>query len=594
MQELTVPMSSPVTKSSTGSSSDFLPIASLIGLALLPTIIAAPFETLPINDEWAYCIPVKIALEQHKAVLIGAAANALPQIFLGSVLCAPFGYSLPLLRCISIVMGALSGIALYCLAREIGLHRREAWCFGFVLLSCPFVICLSNTFMTDVPSMFFLFCSLLFLLRALKGDETVNWFASSIFFLLDIATRQSSICILPALICLVPIQYLRKKNLLKPFMFHTALPIVTFLLLNFLLKDWILFPKVQGQYALGMVLQAQAMLNQPLKGLQVIAENLAMASSYTGLFLAPLLIALQYSFLRKKLSPLKVLPLALAALFLFASLYSLVFVQRQGMPWSPNLMQPPFLGTYFLLASYVPDMPVDWITPLTIASFIAGTLFLAAIFLASQILFSRFNRIRNGIDRRYGAQSYFGIFNLIALFCSLSFVALQITIHNLDRYFLISLPPLICILAIVWRQTCKTNCFVVVMLVALSYYVLGINQCKDSHNFAWARERSITELMKTVDGKQIDGGYEFNLLQNENLYGELDFSPYKPSEKGYSVKSRGGPEGSKLRWWPINSDEYVISCRTIPGYDVLSTNTYLSPLRLKHLPIYTLRKQQGN
>ena len=79
------------------------------------------------TDDWGYTRSVEILLDEGRlTVLPAVAATAVFQILWGALFGTVFGMSLGVMRLATVVMVALGGVALYALARDLGVTRGRA------------------------------------------------------------------------------------------------------------------------------------------------------------------------------------------------------------------------------------------------------------------------------------------------------------------------------------------------------------------------------------------------------------------------------------------------------------------------------------
>ena len=75
---------------------------------VLVALIANPVAELPLNDDWAYSLPVKSWVEQGDLRLtFWQSMPLLPQLGWGALFCLPFGFSFTALRVSTLVLGGL-------------------------------------------------------------------------------------------------------------------------------------------------------------------------------------------------------------------------------------------------------------------------------------------------------------------------------------------------------------------------------------------------------------------------------------------------------------------------------------------------------
>jgi hypothetical protein len=128
--------------------------AALSSLWLLASWLIRPSGEFPLNDDWAYVLPVKWFVEQGTLhftdwqfmTLVG-------QVLPAGLLLRPFGFSISALRWIGLASLLASALLLLPLAARVRLPRAGTMLVMFGLLCNPIALCNAATFMTDTPFM---------------------------------------------------------------------------------------------------------------------------------------------------------------------------------------------------------------------------------------------------------------------------------------------------------------------------------------------------------------------------------------------------------------------------------------------------------
>ena len=559
---------------------------------LSTTLICRPFEFFPLNDEWAYGYPIQSFLSSGKFVFPSTTTFAIAQIVCAVPLCLVFGFSFTLLRILGLAFGILACFALYKVLREMRLTRNQSGLFALAFASSPFVICLSNSFMTDIPSIAFNFLLFLFVAKAIKTDSTVHWCLSSLFLSCSIGCRQTALIFLPALACVILMRAFHKKRIVLPSLCMFLVPIFVYFCLDHFVKASSLFPAPATAYQSALLETVRNGFHSPLKSLAHIWQSIGISACYMALLTFPLLLTISTSALMQK-NRKPVLYASLFALLLVGlPLGDMIFLKGQYMPFAPNLFSAPFLGAYCLVGQF-PASPSDfwtkWFTWFTVSGAVAYVAILSSAILIALRDF-RLSQLRRSIS----FSTYFGVFNIISFFSILSFLVLQTSVHNLDRYYLFLLPNTLCLLAFLWRPICNRGYQLWLCLaLCLAIGAFGIVECLDYHNYSRTKEKCISFLeKKMVPPKSIDGGPEYNLTANWDLLRSYKFDPLNPHLSKYLDEVRGAPETRNMRWWPVTSEDYLISVQELPGYKTSFASHYWSPLLCKKVTIFALQKNE--
>lgn len=559
---------------------------------LLSVLVVRPFGQFPLNDEWAYGIPVQQLLFHGRLLYPLSTAFALTQVLSAVPICALLGFSYPVLRMLGIFFGLAAIVLFFYLSRELGLSRRDSGIFSLVFASNPFFISLSNSFMTDVPSMTLLIGMMLFLVRACKSNSSLNWFFAGLFFCLAIANRQTSVLLFPSIVCVLVMLYFLKRKILVPFFFLLILPTACYLICSKMFYTCTLFAQPTLDYQAAIVSRIVLFLQQPISRFEVFWEGVGKAFCYLGLFCIPLLVPMSLGALKTQSRTLVVLSLSFGMLAVGIPLMVITLWKGQYMPFSVNLFFPPWLGAYCLAGpGEAPILQSPWIEFITLISCLAAVL-LSSMFLpiiASFCgcllrLFSISGIKKSGLTIS-AVRALVSCFLLVSFITITAFLSIQVDLYNLDRYYFVLYPFALCLLALPWRSISANSVRTFCVVLALVAGIVGTVQCLDNHNFCRAREKCIAYLRESgVPEGFIDGGPEYNFSFN---WGLLAFNKFPG---GYLPASRGTPITQKYRWWPITSEKYIVASGELPGYERIFAVHYFSPILGEKRWVYGLKQ----
>jgi 4-amino-4-deoxy-L-arabinose transferase-like glycosyltransferase len=571
----------------------FIPLGLALLTVLVSTLCVRPFEHFPINDEWAYGFPVQELFEHGRFVFPGATAYALTQIIFSLPVCLVFGHSYPVLRMVVVLFGLLTCFAMYFFCREIGLKRWTAGLFSLCIACNPFFICLTNVFMSDVFFCAFTLLAFGFIARACKEDRNASWMLSSLFFCLALASRQTALLYIPGILCLLVCRFLNRRSVILPGLLLVVVPIVLYAILDPLIASLTLYAAPIVRYKEALLGVVSKIAAEPLLSLWQLWINATFCLSYLGLLCMPLLIPMAVGALGKEKGRPIVRNCALSLLVAFPLFY-LVLWQNTLMPFSNNLLSPPFMGPY-ILVGYLPA-PVEWCKGVTAFSLCLALMLIGMILLCWQrfwhiaaALLQKLRHLRRSEEvcpksfREFQIQV--GCFLFGAFITFLGFLTVQMNALNVDRYFVSLWPLLLAILCTVFCHVCPRRLSILVLPLALAYAAFGTVEGVDYHNFNRTREKCIQYLEnRGVSSKEIDGGEEYNFMSNISL---LRFYRYN---LGCDQEARGTEQTRNLRWWPITGERYIVSKSTIPGYKTIYAAHYWSPLLWRKVDLYVLQR----
>lgn len=204
---------------------DWYVMASLIALWGLIEVIINPVGDFPLNDDWAYGLPVKWLVEERRLRFTRGCSALFTQVIWGSLFVSLAGFSFTVLRISTIVMAAVGLSATYLTAREVGLSRGIAAIVVGLLEMNPVFVTLANTFMSDVPFLSLAMLSILLFLRGLKYDRPAYIWAGWAIVLAATLQRQVGIAIPIGLIAAMAI----KDGMNRVWLFRAVFPSVVVL-----------------------------------------------------------------------------------------------------------------------------------------------------------------------------------------------------------------------------------------------------------------------------------------------------------------------------------------------------------------------------
>lgn len=151
------------------------PFALVTALWLGVIVAVDPRGEFPLNDDWAYALPVAHLVETGELRLTFWQSMPLFSQFLwGALFCLPAGFSFVALRCSTLTLGLFGLWALYLMLRDGGVSPRFRVLAVLVMLVNPIYAALSFSFMTDVPFVALFTLSAWQLIRALEHPDKTS------------------------------------------------------------------------------------------------------------------------------------------------------------------------------------------------------------------------------------------------------------------------------------------------------------------------------------------------------------------------------------------------------------------------------------
>jgi len=142
-------------------------------VAILAAAIVAvwPVAETAYGDDSAYAhMALQVARTGHFAYNGWEAAVMIPHVYWGALFIRLFGFSFDCIRFSTFPFAVGSVILCYLLVRRAGLQAKEALFVTGLWVLCPLYLPVAVSYMTDVPSLFFLFASIYALTRAAEAS----------------------------------------------------------------------------------------------------------------------------------------------------------------------------------------------------------------------------------------------------------------------------------------------------------------------------------------------------------------------------------------------------------------------------------------
>jgi hypothetical protein len=171
---------------------------AVLGGYVASVFVVPTLANVSITDDWVYYRSVEMLLTEHRLRVHDMSAAALVfQMFWGAAFAALFGLNFGVLRISTLVLAAVSGLALYALCRELEVPRSRSALAMAAYLFHPLALSLAYTFMTDLHFTGLLIVSVWLYLRALKpeGPDPRSLLAGSVVASCAFLVRQQGILV---------------------------------------------------------------------------------------------------------------------------------------------------------------------------------------------------------------------------------------------------------------------------------------------------------------------------------------------------------------------------------------------------------------
>ncbi len=585
------------TKDESGSTSatvttkrqTFWPLLSVISLYFLSIIIANPAGNFPINDDLIYATAVKSILNTGSLhIVVGNAFDYLP-VMTGVLVCKFVGFSYDALRGVTIAYHVLGIVGMYLALKQLDMKNRDAAIFTGLYGLNPFMLYLSCTFMTDTPALAITNWMFYFALRAMKTKNLGTWLAAMVCLTAAVSVRQSALSFMPALVLAAIVSVRMTKERLI-YLASLVLPAVTFFVLQHWLKSNTELTECYEHFQTTIPAKMLQILN-PAKLITPLAQQYCMY----GLFSAPLNLA-TLVLVFKKLKEHKTLAAVslIAALALTAlPIYILLGVEKIiFMPFYQNLFSPPYIGTYQAIGAEM-IWPKKHLLAMGLPAGIAGTLFAFCLYFVCAYKVNRqaLNDIpakaKEYLQSKASYETQLQMFLVTSFAFTLMATQAQLLTNGLDRYMCALVAPALLLFGKFWLDfSAGLSSKLILSTGVIALMVYGTMTLSDSMNFnraQWTAARKVEAM--GVSPLKIEAGPEYNYT-----YGGANcLRGIHRATKTWPVERRGGPERSKLRWWPINGEDYIISCDPVKDYTKIDEVPYFQTVRWKYRPVYILK-----
>ncbi len=167
----------------------WLPPLLLVVLWGLVELVVQPWGNMPLGDDWSYAAAAeRLATDGSLDRRLPTSTTLVAHTAWGALWVTLFGFSFEVLRLSVAVLGLGGLLALYQLAREVGLRPDRAFVAAVMIGLNPFYLKLSNSFMTDVSFTALAITALWLAVRSVRLEHAA-------LFLLAIAAMAASVCV---------------------------------------------------------------------------------------------------------------------------------------------------------------------------------------------------------------------------------------------------------------------------------------------------------------------------------------------------------------------------------------------------------------
>ena len=521
-------------------------ILSLLILFAVFLFLVSPIHEFPLNDDWSFALQVKNFYETGLLkILDWSATSGVFHILWGWLFVLPFGFSFTILRLSTLALHLVGTISLYKLLRDMGLSVAWSLFSALVLVFNPWIFQLSYSFMTDVPYFSFMILALFFYYKGLFEEKIVFLCLGSIAVSISFLIREMGI-LLPMSVMIYLLIWDREM-LAKRALAILVVPVLTLICFEY----W--YVLIHG-VTKGHIFHRNTMMNNLMSPRIVVQclERFFSLAFFLGISLLPLSIAvcfslkgrLNHSSLKRKIS-----------LLFFIGLFIWVATGKatksEFYPIDYLWIVASFLGV--MSGVKPPVIPVGWERALFWISVTSTCVLFAWLFLESAK--------REDWERKNIA--------FFALLGGVQFCYIHIAPFFFQRYFLPVIPMIILSFSVLIKRNRLSNNPIVLSFLIIPA-LFSILSTKDSLSWNQAKWNAAQDLVnRGIPAQHIEAGLE---------WGCWNF--YEYSRKNQDEKAK---RYFPVPWWlidlvPVIDPVYKISFSELDGYEVVSRQSYHSPL----------------
>jgi Dolichyl-phosphate-mannose-protein mannosyltransferase len=179
-------------------------LVGITGIILATTFLVHSPAEIPIVDDWTYAWSVEHFLRTAELRMLEWSAHyPLAQVIWGALFSQLFGFSFVVLRLSTLVLTWAGLLAFFLTLREVGIRPLPAGLGTLALWCNPVFFVLSHSFMTDVPFVSAMNAAILFYVRWVNRQRTLDLCLGTVLTMLAFLIRQ-----LGAALALIPLGYL--------------------------------------------------------------------------------------------------------------------------------------------------------------------------------------------------------------------------------------------------------------------------------------------------------------------------------------------------------------------------------------------------
>ncbi len=554
---------------------DHMPFTLALLYYILSIVFIGTRGEFPLNDDYVYSLSVKTFLETGKLNFYSSSSSCILHILSGAFFCQIFGFSIELLRWISLAWGFASLVVFYLLLKELDVDKNIAGIAVFLAAVNPVLVNLRFTFMTDTASLSLILVHQLLFVKGLKQHSNAYYALSGLFLVLAILVRQTCIMWVTVNFLILVLLTFKRKFSTTFLIALILMPLAVAIAGDRVLETHSTMLDAYHSHKARFSAIAGLTLSDPI----IVGKYLFIRSgqllSYLAIFCLPLLLVFCHSkqILKKMFARISIWH-ALALVSCAAVIYA-VQVFHEFMPFCRNIWHVSSLGSYTLIGQIEPLKDKFVRCCLSYAAVSVSLIFIAPAVYAWQ---KSISILRNQITQTNNdnTEENFSRLYLVLIFAAgFAFTVIHLLMRTYDRYIMDLVFPTLTVIALsaVWLKV-RVKMFPVLCLVLL-FGLVSSSQQQAYMSWNRARWQAIDKLASLgIERKNIEGGAEYAFDTDINIWHKFKID----NVKGHSApeSQRGNPPYNKLRWWPVHGDEYTLSFVPLSGYSKIDSQPFSS------------------
>ena len=516
---------------------------TVIAAWLTGIMLTQPLTNTFVHDDWVYAMIVKNLIETGTFTLPKfCGATAIAQVYWGRLFCIG-GFSEISLKISTMVLSLMSIIFMFQIVKLLTNSNEKSFWVTCVIALNPLFMYLSASFMSDIPCLAFSLGAIFFYLLIIHKKSLLLFIPATIFSIIAILTRQTTI-VIPIAFVFLYIKDMERKFILISLL-GTMISIASYIIFTRTISSH--QGEMSSYYGNSKMILSNISFSLDMVYSRIV--RLGQVLFYCGIFALPLVL-----FLFRRTINIE------SKAYLIGFIISISVVSAWNFVPMENNYNDFYLGPLTLKDIFSVKREYDIKLPPLVWSFIKTTC-LYIVLMLSYIIFTGLKYCKDKLQRK-------SIHSLL-IFCLIYVLIHLFAINYYERYFLLIYFVAVAVAMMFVNINKRTRIMAGTLLFVL--YVLSIIMVHDYFSWNRARFRAANQLLKQgVKPSEMDAGYEFTGWYN-----------YDDTMNNYVGKSF---------WW-VKDDNYIIAFNKLAGTNVIGKESYSRWIDKSWQYIYVLKKK---